>query len=112
MASVFKKIFGGIGKAFDWLSADDEKLRQAKARYMGDRPESDTDIEDTETDEEQSQVDPYDVWDEIDSMRATFFLGNRMGKMVTRGRRSDLKEKLEELEKKREEEESREKGEG
>jgi len=123
--SFFKTIFGSLNKAVDWITADDEKLKRARARAMKagesvieediknkDRKDTAVALEKDEKDEVESFSEQYNVWEEIDSYRMTFWFGNRMGKYLSRTRTKDakLKKELDELDRKREEEKM--KGEG
>jgi hypothetical protein len=113
--SFFGTIFGTIGKALDWLTgADDERLRAARSRgqYSGDNVE-------VERDESKGQVNiqseegrystEFDVWEEIDSYRMTFWFGNKMARYMSRSKKREQKliKELEELDRKREEEKRR-----
>jgi hypothetical protein len=115
--SILKTIFWPINRAADWITADDEKLRQARARAMTkgeplERPVKDekekgwAGIEE-EGDESEKFTHEYDVWEEIDSYRMTFWFGSKLGKYMTKSHKSDLREKLEALEKKRAEDDKK-----
>jgi hypothetical protein len=115
LRSIFKTIFWPINKAVDWITADDEKLRQARTRAMtgrgplerptkGKKEKDRIDFKEEEEDREEFSHE-YDVWEEIDSYRTTFWFGSKLGKYMSRSRKSDLREKLEALEKKRAEDE-------
>ena len=104
----FKTVFKSIGKALDWISSDDERLRAARARRQNEGDTDDKNGEEIKAEkdkrrEEDRYVDEYDVWDEIDSYRTTLWFGSKIGKMMSRSRkRSDkLEEELEELDRKR-----------
>ena len=113
----FKTVFKSIGKALDWISSDDERLRAARARRQN---EGDTDGKNGEEiqaeidkrREEDRYVDEYDVWDEIDSYRTTLWFGSKVGKMMSRSRKRSekLEEELKEADRQRQME--KEKGEG
>ena len=112
-----KTIFKAIGKAIDWISSDDERLRAARARgkiavNIGDEPGDENEEGAVEQSEEKRYASEYDVWEEIDSYRTTFWFGSKMGRMMPRSRKrgEKLEKELEELERKRQAE--KEKGEG
>jgi hypothetical protein len=113
----FKTVFKSIGKALDWISADDDRLRAARARGQnaGDtdnKKENESQVETDKRSEEERYADEYDVWEEIDSYRTTFWFGSKVGRMMSRSRKrgEKLEKELEELERKRQME--KEKGEG
>ena len=113
----FKTIFNGLSKALDWLSGkEDEKLRAARARSAGGGEPLETDEEEekgSEWKKRRSELERYegefDVWEEIDTFRTTFWFGSKVGKYLARPNKTDdkLKKELEELDRKREEEKRR-----
>jgi hypothetical protein len=103
MFSVIKKMFGGIKGASNWVTADDEKLRAARARYRGDLDESETESEDELEDEQTRVVADFDVWEEIDNARTSFFFGQFLSRKIRMPRSDKLKKELEELERKKKE---------
>ena len=97
--SFFKGLFGPLNKVANWITADDERLRRARARAMeaGDsvieednkgKDKKDTAglLDEDEKDETERFADEYNVWEEIDSYRTTFWFGSRMGKYLSRAR--------------------------
>jgi hypothetical protein len=102
--SVIKKMFGGITRATNWLTPDDEKLRQARARHMGDLDEPETATEDELNDEQAQTEDNYNIWEEIDNVRTNFFFGRYLSRKIMMPRMDKLKKELEEMERKRQEE--------
>lgn len=102
--SVVKKMFGGITRATNWLTADDEKLREARARHLGDLDEPETGAEDKFKDEQTRLADNFDVWEEIDNMRTSFFFGRYLSRKIKMPRSDKLKKELEELDRKKQEE--------
>ena len=112
----FKTVFSSIGKALDWISSDDERLRVARARRQNEGETDDKNGEEIQAEidkrrEEDRYVDEYDVWDEIDSYRTTLWFGSKVGKMMTRSRKRSekLEEELKEVDRQRQME--KEKGE-
>lgn len=110
----FKTVVDGLNKALDWLSGkEDEKLRAARARSVGGGAPPLTEEEGAEKvgkwSETEGYVSEYDIWEEIDSYRTTFWFGSKVGKYLARSRKTDdkLKKELEELDRKREEEKRR-----
>lgn len=116
--SFWGTIFRSIGKAVSWvIGEEDEKLRAARARgrYSGEKMEVERDEEEGRTkkrSEAEHYATEYDIWDEIDSFRTTFWFGSRMARLMSKSRRRDaqLMKELEELDRQKEEE-KREKGE-
>lgn len=113
----FKTVFKSIGKAFDWISADDDRLRAARARGQnagdtGDKKGEEIQAETEKRSKEERYIEEYDVWEEIDSYRTTFWFGSKVGRMMSRSRKrgEKLEKELEELDRKRQAE--KEKGEG
>jgi hypothetical protein len=114
MLSFLKTIFRPIGKAISWImGGDEERLRAARARAQ---KEGESHVEKASINESKEQVnkksgperyaDEFNVWEEIDSYRTTFWFGSKMGRMMSRSRRREeqLEKELEELDRKREEE--------
>lgn len=99
--SAIKKMFGGITRATNWLSADDEKLREARAKHLGDLGEPETGAEDELKDEQTRLVEDFNVWDEIDNMRLNFFFGRFISRKIRMPQSDKLKKELEELDKKK-----------
>jgi hypothetical protein len=117
--SFFGKIFRAMGRALDWLTgSDDEKLRAARSRgqYSGGNVEIEQDEikgEEKIRSEEERYSTEFDVWEEIDSYRMTFWFGSKMARYMTKSKKREekLRKELEELDRRREEE-KRQKGEG
>ena len=86
--SIFKKIFSGISSAVKWLTQDDPRLREAKARSLG-QPD------DTETsgDSRQDVKEYIDPWEEIDNFRSNMLLG-RWSRKYKIGSMGKLKKEL------------------
>lgn len=103
--SAIKRMFGGITRATTWLTSDDEKLRQARARHLGDLDEPETEAEDDFKDEQTRMMDDYNVWEEIDNIRTSFFFGRYLSRKIKMPRTDKLKKELEELERKKKDEE-------
>jgi hypothetical protein len=99
--SFMKKVFAGE-------SEDDAELNAARARHGIIIDESDAVKPKTE---QERFADNYDVWEEIRNIRTNFFLGNWATKKFHVVGEDKVKKQLEELEKKREEEERKQKGE-
>lgn len=117
MMAFFKTVLNALSKALDWISGEDEKLRAARAK--GQKPDNAVGVREEEVlDEKERQsaeeryFSEYDIWEEIDSYRTTFWFGSKVGRMMTRARRrgDQLEKELEELERKRQME--KEMGEG
>jgi hypothetical protein len=113
----FKTIFKSIGKALDWISGEDERLRAARARGQGAGEVEAKNVEDSREEndrrnEEKRFADEYDVWEEIDSYRTTFWFGSKVGRMMSRSRKQGekLEKELDELERKREIEKEKKEG--
>lgn len=103
--SAIKKIFGGLG-------GDDAELREARARHKDivvDEP-----AEKTRYPTEQERMAQYfDIREEIDSFRTSFFFGRYLTRKFGMYPRHDkLKEELDALERKKEEKRKQEEGEG
>ena len=114
----FKTIFKSIGKAINWISSDDERLRAARARALNaGNTEDDKEGSEEPTKKQSSEeryTEEYDVWDEIDSYRTTFWFGSKMSRMMIRSRKrgDKLEKELEELDRKRQAEKEKGEGEG
>jgi hypothetical protein len=100
----FSTIGNGIKKAHNWIFQDEEKLRKVKS---GNYAAVET-VEEEDT-KEQEFVKSYDAWEEIDNIRMNFFLGGWATKKFKGGiiGEDKVRRELEELEKKRAEEEGR-----
>ena len=114
-----KTIFKSIGKAINWISSDDERLRVARAKGQNagnieDNKGGESQERIQEESEEERYAEKYDVWDEIDSYRTTFWFGSKMGRMMSRSRRQGekLEKELDELDRKRQAEKEKGEGEG
>lgn len=111
--SFLGKIFRSIGKAISWVIGDeDEKLRAARGRYSGDKEEVEWDEEKgriKRRSEAERYATEFDIWDEIDSFRTTFWFGSRMARLMSKSRRRDAKlmKELDELDRQKEEEKRR-----
>ena len=110
--STLKKIFSPVGKAVGWLTKDDEKLRAARSRALGgleiEEPGDAAEDKPGQKSEAERLAEEYNVWEELDTVRMSFWFGGKFARYMARGRRQDLKEKLERLEQKREEERKKE----
>jgi hypothetical protein len=116
--SIFRTVFNGFNRALDWISGEDEKLRAARDRG---KPEGSIDggQENRFLDEkeklsvEERYTSEFDIWEEIDSYRTTFWFGSKVSRMMARSRRreKELEKELDELDRKRQEKEQM-KGEG
>jgi hypothetical protein len=85
-------------------SEDDAELNAARARH-GINPEN---LDEKEPKNKQERfAEDYDVWEEIRNIRTNFFIGNWATKKFHVVGEDKVKKQLEELEKKREEEEKR-----
>ena len=73
-----KKIFSGISSAAKWLTQDDAKLREARARSLGQLDEPDKTVE-----PEQEIKDYIDPWEELDHFRTDMWFG-RWGRQYTK----------------------------
>ena len=99
--SFMKKVIGGE-------SEDDAELNAARARHGIDLNEADEKGPKTK---QESFAENYDVWEEIKNIRSNFFIGNWATKKFRIVGEDKVKKQLEELEKKREEEQ-KQSGEG
>ena len=114
----FKTVINSLGRALDWISGEDERLKAARTRgqQQGDievgRKEETLDEEKRQSAEDR-YVSEYDVWEEIDSYRMNFWFGSKVGRMMSRARKrgDELEKELDELDRKRQEKEQK-KGEG
>jgi hypothetical protein len=114
----FKTVLNSLSRALDWISGEDEKLRAARARG---KSAGDSEVKNLEDSQEEADIrnqekrfaDEYDVWEEIDSYRTTFWFGSKVGRMMSRSRKrgDQLEKELDELDRKRREKEQM-KGEG
>jgi hypothetical protein len=100
----FSTIGSGFKKAYDWVFQDEEKLRKVKS---GNYAAAET--EEEHHDEVKEFTERYDAWEEIDNIRMNFFLGSWATKKFKGGiiGEEKVKRELEELERKRAEEEGR-----
>jgi hypothetical protein len=119
MVEFLKKIFRALDKAISWLAGgEDERLRAARTRGQkvddakGLEPEKNEEADDNRSEVER-YYEEFNVWDEIDSYRTTFWFGSRVGRLLSKSRRrgEQLEKELEELDRKKEEE-KRKRGEG
>lgn len=116
--SFFRSVFNGFNRALDWISGEDEKLHAARTRgnaqgnVVGGQEEKVFDEEEKRSAEDR-YISEYDVWEEIDSYRTTFWFGSKVSRMISRSRRrgEELEKELDELDRKRREKEQME-GEG
>ncbi len=97
--SAIKKIF----------SADDVGLREARAKHKGS--EADPEAEYLYEEQQKRFSEKFDVWDEIDDFRTSFFFGRFLSRKFSMPRSEKLRQELEALEKKKAEE-RQQKGEG
>ena len=99
--SFIKKVFGGEDE-------DEKELDAARARHgiTVDKKEMDK----TRT-EEEIFAENYDVWDDLKNYRSNFFMGSWVNKKFRPIGEEKVKKQLEALEKKRQAEEERKKGE-
>jgi hypothetical protein len=103
--SLIKKIFAGE-------SADEEALDAARKRHgikLTDKEKAEA--KKTTTEAERFGKD-YDVWEDLDKYRWSFFMGGWAAKKIHPIGEDKVKRDLEKLEKKRRETEERKKGEG
>ena len=114
--STLKTIFSPVGKVVGWLTKDDENLRAARARALGGpeigEPGDAAEDKPGQKSEQERLAEQYNVWEEIDSMRMSFWFGGKFGRYMARDRSKELKEKLERLEQKRAEERKKKEAEG
>jgi len=83
-----KKIFSGISSAAKWLTQDDARLREARARGLGQLDETDkTDVTD------QDIKDYIDPWEELDHFRTDMWFG-RWGRQYTKRNIERFKKRL------------------
>ena len=92
---------------------EDAELRAARARHgmAVDKEESKEEKKLAERERRKREAEQYDVWEDLRTMRTSFFLGSWATRKLRPPRTDKLKEELEELRRKREAEE-KEKGEG
>ena len=113
----FKTVINSLGRALDWISGEDEKLKAARVRGQK-QGDTEVGVEEKALEEEKRRsaedryVSEFDVWEEIDSYRMNFWFGSKVGRMMSRSRKrgDQLEKELEELDRKRQHE--KEKGEG
>jgi hypothetical protein len=102
--SLIKKIFAGE-------SADEEELDAARARHgikLTDKEKVDAKKPTTEA---ERFAENYDVWEEIDRFRSTFLIGGWAARKFHPIGEEKVKRDLERLERKRQKETERKKGE-
>jgi hypothetical protein len=100
--SFMKKVIAGE-------SEDDAELNAARARHGIVIDETDAVKPKTE---QERFTENYDVWEDIKNIRTTFFIGTWATKKFRIVGEDKVKKQLEELEKKRQEEEQKQKGAG
>lgn len=101
--SFIKSIFAGGG-------VDEEALDAARKRHGVVLTKQEKAIADKPTPQAENFGKDYDVWEEIDNYRWTFFVGGWVAKKIHPVGEDKVKRDLEKLEKKRREE-ARKKGE-
>ena len=84
-----KKIFSGISSAAKWLTQDDARLREARARSLGQLNEADK----NKTDDDDRDMKEYDAWEELDHFRTDMWFG-RWGRQYTKRNIDRFKKKL------------------
>jgi hypothetical protein len=102
--SFIKSIFAGGG-------VDEEALDAARKRHGVVLTKQQKAIADKPTPQHETFGKDYDVWEEIDNYRWSFFIGGWAAKKIHPVGEDKVKRDLEKLEKKRQEE-ARKKGEG
>jgi hypothetical protein len=85
-----KKIFSGISSAVKWLTQDDARLREARARSLGQLDETD---KNKTTDADQDIKEYIDPWEELDHFRTDMWFG-RWGRQYTKLGVDKLKKRL------------------
>ncbi len=92
----FSSIYNGIGKAWNWVFQDEEKLRAAQ-RGGQVVPKAE------KQDEKQASfmMEEIDAWEEIDNFRSYFFLGGWATRKLKSNKGGGLRQELEDLERKR-----------
>ena len=94
---------------------EDAELRAARARHgmAVDKEERKKERGKAERERRAIEAEKYDVWEELRTMRTSFFLGSWATKKIMPPRTDKLKEELEEIERKKEaEQKQKEDGEG
>jgi hypothetical protein len=99
--SFLKKVFGGEDE-------DEAELDAARARHGITVDKKEMDKVRTEA---ERFAENYDVWEDLDNYRMNFFVGNWVAKKFRPIGEAKVRKELAELEKKRQEEEERKKGE-
>lgn len=103
------KVLRAIGNGIMWIFRDEEKdYRPRKGLKDIYQPEGAANDEEKEG---EKKVPEYDPWDEIRNLRMNFWMGSWAARKFRPIGEDKLKEKLAEIEKKREEA-KKEKGEG
>jgi hypothetical protein len=100
--SFIKSVFGGE-------DADEKELDAARARHG---ITVDKTVMDKPRTEQERFAEEYDVWEDIKNYRTNFFVGNWINRKFHTVGEEKVKKQLEELEKKRQAEEEKKKGEG
>ena len=93
--------FDFIKKIFSGADDDDAELRAARARHgitVDERPDKE---------EEEAEREAYDPWEEVRNARTNFLMGSWASRKFRIVGEEKVKEQLEALEKKREEEEGK-----
>ena len=67
-----KNIFTAPGRAYRWLYQDERRLQKKQDSVKPSEGEPDADAD---NEEQQRRFDDYNVWEEIDDMRANFLIG-------------------------------------
>jgi hypothetical protein len=101
--SFVKKVFAGEA------DEDEKELDAARARHgiVVDKKEMDK-----RRTEQEEFAENYDVWEDLKNYRSTFFMGSWINRKFKPVGDDKVKKELEELEKKRQAEAERKKGEG
>jgi hypothetical protein len=95
--SFLKKVFAGEG-------ADEKELDAARQRHGIAMTQEDKKIANKPMSEMDKFASEYDVWEEIDRYRTTFFVGGWLAKKFHPVGEEKVKRELEKLEKQRQEE--------
>jgi len=85
-----KKIFSGISSAAKWLTQDDAKLREARARSLKQLDETEETTDNTDQDVKEYNIDP---WEELDHFRTDMWFG-RWGRQYTKRSIDKCKKRL------------------
>ncbi len=104
--------FSFIKKVFAGESVDEEALDAARARHGIKLTDKEKASAKKPTTEAERFAENYDVWEEIDRFRMTFFIGGWAAKKLHPIGEDKVKRDLEKLEKKRQEEAEKKKREG